>query len=82
MKSPAVSYKRHRFPQQIISHAVWLYYRFPLSLRLVEEIRWSAELSSRMKRSVDGVGNSDRPTLKSFVAGDLRARMSGIWMRW
>ncbi len=38
MKSPAVSYKRHRFPQQIISNAVWLYFRFPLSLRLVEEM--------------------------------------------
>ena len=30
--------KRHRFPPQIIAHAVWLYYRFPLSLRLVEEM--------------------------------------------
>ncbi|KSV87274.1 IS6 family transposase [Sinorhizobium sp. GL28] len=38
MKSPAVSYKRHRFPQQIISNAVWLYFRFTLSLRLVEEM--------------------------------------------
>ncbi|MEI3856197.1 MULTISPECIES: IS6 family transposase [unclassified Ensifer] len=30
-------YKRHRFPS-IIAHAVWLYFRFPLSLRLVEEM--------------------------------------------
>ena len=34
----AVSYKRHRFPPEIIAHAVWLYFRFPLSLRLVEEM--------------------------------------------
>jgi putative transposase len=33
-----VSYKRHRFPPEIIAHAVWLYFRFPLSLRLVEEM--------------------------------------------
>jgi len=33
-----VSYKRHRFPPQIIAHAVWLYFRFPLSLRPVEEM--------------------------------------------
>jgi putative transposase len=33
-----VSYNRHRFPPQIIAHAVWLYFRFPLSLRLVEEM--------------------------------------------
>jgi putative transposase len=33
-----INYKRHRFPSQIIAHAVWLYFRFPLSLRLVEEM--------------------------------------------
>jgi putative transposase len=33
-----VSYKRHRFPPQIIAHAVWLYFRFPLIFRLVEEM--------------------------------------------
>lgn len=37
MNSPMISYKNHRFPQQIIAHAVWLYFRFPLSLQLVEE---------------------------------------------
>jgi putative transposase len=30
-------YKRHRFPAEIIGHAVWLYHRFPLSLRDVED---------------------------------------------
>jgi putative transposase len=38
MNMPSVSYKRYRFPPQIIAHAVWLYFRFPLSLRLVEEM--------------------------------------------
>jgi putative transposase len=36
--SKPVSYKRHRFPPEIIAHAVWLYFRFPLSLRLIEEM--------------------------------------------
>jgi putative transposase len=36
--SKSVSYKRRRFPPEIIAHTVWLYYRFPLSLRLVEEM--------------------------------------------
>jgi putative transposase len=31
-------YARHRFPPEVISHAVWLYFRFPLSLRMVEEM--------------------------------------------
>ncbi|TWC77436.1 hypothetical protein FB593_11574, partial [Rhizobium sp. SJZ105] len=38
MSSTTISYKNHRFPPQIIAHAVWLYLRFPLSLRLVEEM--------------------------------------------
>src|SRR3954449_11535694 len=31
-------YAGHRFPPEIISHAIWLYFRFPLSLRMGEEI--------------------------------------------
>jgi putative transposase len=31
-------YKHHRFPAEIISHAVWLYFRFCLSYRDVEEL--------------------------------------------
>ena len=39
MKSPRQPrYTRHRFPAEVISYAVWLYFRFPLSLRMVEEI--------------------------------------------
>src|SRR4051812_4696690 len=33
-----LSYKRHRFPAEIIGHAVWLYFRFALSYRDVEEL--------------------------------------------
>ncbi len=32
------SYKGFRFPQEIIAHAVWLYFRFSLSFRDVEEL--------------------------------------------
>jgi putative transposase len=31
-------YKRHRFPPQIIEYAVWLYYRFNLSHRDIEDL--------------------------------------------
>jgi putative transposase len=31
-------YRRHRFPPEIISHAVWLYHRFTLSFRDVEDL--------------------------------------------
>src|SRR3712207_2218377 len=38
MSSPAAKslYAGHRFPAEIISQAVWLYFRFPLGLRMVE----------------------------------------------
>ncbi|TPG46040.1 IS6 family transposase [Roseomonas nepalensis] len=32
------SFAGYRFPAEIISQAVWLYFRFPLSLRMVEEM--------------------------------------------
>jgi putative transposase len=32
------TYKRHRFPRDIISYAVWLYYRFNLSHRDIEDL--------------------------------------------
>ena len=38
MKKPTLSYQHHRFPSEIISHAVWLYHRFCLSFREVEEL--------------------------------------------
>lgn len=31
-------YRRHRFPPDVIAHAVWLYFKFTLSLRMVEDL--------------------------------------------
>ena len=33
-----ISYARHRFPPAVICRSVWLYFRFPLSFRDVEEM--------------------------------------------
>ena len=38
MSTPNNQYKRHRFPPEIIQHAVWLYYRFNLSHRDIEDL--------------------------------------------
>ena len=38
MSTATPSYKGHRYPVEIINHCVWLYFRFPLSLREVEEL--------------------------------------------
>ncbi len=50
-----ISYKRHRFPPEIIQHAVWLYFRFTLSFRDVEDL-----LTER------GLETSEKP--KEFLA--------------
>src|SRR5207253_9373162 len=39
MTSARARYAGYRYPCEIISHAVWLYFRFPLGLRMVEELR-------------------------------------------
>ena len=38
MQTQKISNKRHRFPPPIIAHVVWLYVRFNLSLREVEDL--------------------------------------------
>ena len=38
MTAASSSYKGHRYPPEIIAHCVWLYHRFPLSFREVEEL--------------------------------------------
>ena len=43
-------YARHRFPAEVISYAIWLYFRFPLSLRMVEDM-----LTARVKVSHETV---------------------------
>ena len=38
MKSTSNPYSGYRYPAEIICHAVWLYFRFALSYRDVEEL--------------------------------------------
>jgi putative transposase len=38
MKKKTTPYAGHRYPAEIISHAVWMYFRFTLSFRDVEEL--------------------------------------------
>jgi hypothetical protein len=54
-----ISYRRHRFPPVIIQHAVWLYLRFTLSYRDVEELL--AEASRRHPDGPAGLLSSPLP---------------------
>ena len=67
MPDAAVRYPRYRFPTAIISEAVWLYYRFTLSFRDVED------LLAQRGITVVGSGNSGpwiERTTAAYLARD------------
>ncbi len=69
-----ISYRRHRFPPEIIQHAVWLYFRFPLSFRDVEDLL--------AERGIDGSYESVRRWSVKFglvFAGLSDKRAANIW---
>ena len=51
-----LSYRRHRFPPEIIQHAIWLYLRFTLSYRDVDIGRLAGylRLANTTPRGTDG----------------------------
>ena len=51
MSTQSISYKRHRFSPEIIAHAVWLYCRFNMSLREVEELLLERGIDVSYERS-------------------------------
>jgi putative transposase len=72
-----ITYARHRFPPSIIQRAVWLYFRFPLSFRDVEEML--------AERGMDVSYETIRRWFLKFgpaIAANIRSRRvqpSGIW---
>jgi putative transposase len=77
-----VSCKRYRFPPAVIAHAVWLYVRFRLSLRLVEEML--------LERGIVVSYETVRCWAKKFgpdYAGPFPAEIAkrqrcGSWVKW
>jgi len=45
MKSTKTMYKRHRFPPEVIQYAVWLYHRFNMSHRDIEDLLSEREIT-------------------------------------
>lgn len=73
----AISYAGYRFPPEVISYAVWLYYRFPLSLRMVEEMLAA--------RSIEVTYETVRQWALTFgqqVAKRIRARVGNFGDKW
>ena len=72
-----ISYKRHCFPPAVIQHAVWLYFRFTLSLRDIEEMM--------AHRGVDVSYETIRVWTVKFgpkIAANLRRRKQPPSPRW
>lgn len=77
MSTQLISYKRHCFPPEIITHAVWLYCRFNLSLREVEEMF--------LERGIDVSYATIRRWIVKFgptIARGLRRRQSQLGDIW
>ena len=89
-----VSYHRHRFPRDVIALAVWLYYQFPLSLRMVEEMlgsrgiavtyetvrRWASKFGQAIARRIRGIRLSlgDKWYLDEMVV-KISGRRRWLW---
>jgi putative transposase len=74
-----ISYARHRFPSDIIRHAVWLYLRFTLSHRDVEDLLAERGLmvsNESIRRWV--CSNSDQPLLGTYGKSGQNLTLVGI----
>ena len=92
--SSAISYAGYRFPPDVISYAVWLYYRFPLSLRMVEEVlaargieltyetvrRWSVKFGLGIARRIRSIAlaRGDKWHLDEVVV-TINGRKHWLW---
>ena len=73
MSSHAPSYHGYRFPPEIISHAVWLYYRFALSFRDVEDLLATAAGHYGHLRNHPSVVPDIRPGLRPHAPAAARS---------
>src|ERR1700730_14076050 len=77
-----ISYARHRFPPDVIRHAVWLYLRFTFSYRDVEDLLAERGLTVSNESNRRWVSNSGRSLPKTCVKPDLNPTVVGISMKW
>jgi len=74
-------YHRHRFPTQIISHYVWLYFRFTLSFRDVEEMLAMRGISLSYETVENGALSSVRLMPTGCGTSPLDLATDGTWMK-
>ena len=77
-----ISFARHQFPSDVIRHAVWLYFRFTLSFRDVEDLLAERGLDvsyETVRRWVLKFGPCSPGSFAADVIGQPR---NGISTRW
>ena len=82
MTSARARYAGYRFPCEIMSHAVWLYFSFPLGLRMVEEllaVRGIIVSHETVRQWVRA--NLASSSLIGSGAGSRAPAINGIWTR-
>ena len=77
IKTSKSLYRGYRFPAQVIEQAVWLYFRFPLSLRMVEDL-----LAARGIIVSHGTVRSWAEKLGRIYANKIRARAPQFGDKW
>ena len=75
-----VSFKRHRFPPEFIRHAVWLYARFTLSYRDVEDLLAERGLDISYETVRRWFLKSGAPIARIYAECDQRPVMTGTSM--
>ena len=87
----ATLYRGHRFPTDVIAHAVWLYFRFSLSLRDVEELmaerglsvdhttvwRWVQAYAPEIRKRLQG---HVKYKLTTWFMDETYVQVAGRWM--
>ena len=66
-----ISYARHRFPPDVIRHSVWLYLRFTLSYRDVEDLLAERGLTVSNDSNRRWVSISGRSSSSRLLSGNL-----------
>jgi hypothetical protein len=75
-------YHRHCFPAEVISHCVWLYFRFSLSFRDVEELMSSRGVALSYETVREWCFKFGVRLTPTVCAADLLGRVTGgTWMR-
>jgi putative transposase len=77
-----ISFARHQFPPAIIRHAVWLYLRFTLSYRDVEDVLAERGLDVSYETVRRWVLKFGPVSLESFAVDARGQRRNGTSMRW